>query len=246
MTQTPVDTRDTLEVHVWRGREDGRFEVHEVPASENQTILDVVTWLQRHKVPALAYRFACRVGVCGSCAMTVNGRPRWTCRSHVKNVVQNRRLVIEPLRNLPRIKDLACDLTPFFDKWVKAGGHFEGTAMRDEAFAQVQPDSPERSAANAGIECINCAVCYSACDVVSWRKEYLGPAALNRAWTLFNDVRHARRHEILDTASENGGCVHCHSHGSCTEYCPVGISPTAAIGGLKRAAFRRWMRGEQR
>ena len=108
------------------------------------------------------------------------------------------------------------------------------------------PDSQERQAANAGIECINCAVCYSACDVVSWRPEYLGPAALNRAWTLVNDVRHAARDAVMDTVSEQGGCLTCHTHGSCTEYCPVEISPTAAIAGLKREAFRRFLRGSRK
>ncbi|MDH3579446.1 MAG: 2Fe-2S iron-sulfur cluster-binding protein, partial [Hyphomicrobiales bacterium] len=76
-------SRDMLSVDVWRGREEGHYEAFEVPARDNQTVLDVVTFIQRTLDPALAYRFACRVGVCGSCAMTVNGRPRWTCRTHV-------------------------------------------------------------------------------------------------------------------------------------------------------------------
>jgi fumarate reductase iron-sulfur subunit len=243
MSEHAAAAVDTLEVHVWRGDDGGGFEVYEVPATSNQTILDVVTWIQRHCEPALAYRFACRVGVCGSCAMTVNGRPRWTCRSHVKNVVDGRRIVIEPLRNLPRVKDLVTDLTPFFEKWSGAGGSFEGTSTRHDAFATVSPASAERQAADAGIECINCAVCYSACDVVGWRPDYKGPAALNRAWTLVNDVRHAKRAEVFDTATADGGCLSCHTHGSCTEFCPVGISPTAAIGGLKRLALRRFRRG---
>ena len=78
----------TIEVHLWRGRESGRYERFEVPAQANQTILDVVTFIQRNLDPTVSYRFACRVGVCGSCAMTVNGRPRWTCRTHVSKVVE--------------------------------------------------------------------------------------------------------------------------------------------------------------
>ena len=73
----------TLTVEIWRGKDEGRFETYQVPQRESQTILDVVTWVQRNEEPALAYRFACRVGMCGSCAMTVNGKPRWTCRTHV-------------------------------------------------------------------------------------------------------------------------------------------------------------------
>ena len=77
-----------LSVSLWRGGGDGRYETYAVPRRENQTVLDVVTFVQRHIDPTLSYRFACRVGVCGSCAMTVNGKPRWTCRTHVSKVVR--------------------------------------------------------------------------------------------------------------------------------------------------------------
>ena len=76
-------SRETIEVSLWRGAADGRYETYRVPRRESQTVLDLVTFVQRHLDPTLSYRFACRVGMCGSCAMTVNGRPRWTCRTHV-------------------------------------------------------------------------------------------------------------------------------------------------------------------
>ena len=228
-----------LQVSIWRGKAKGRFVGYQVPARENQTVLDVVTWVQRHREPSLAYRFACRVGVCGSCAMTVNGRPRWTCRTHVGKVAANGRLTIEPLRNLPRIKDLACDMTAFFDKWQRAGGRFKGGSGRNEPIPRLDPASPQRRAADAAIECINCAVCYSACDTVTWNPEYLGPAALNRAWTLVNDLRHVEQDRILAAIGNAGGCYDCHTHGSCVEYCPVELNPTASIAGLKRHALRR-------
>lgn len=227
----------TLRVRVWRGGSDGSFQAFDVPARENQTVLDVVTEIQRHQDPTLSYRFACRVGVCGSCAMTVNGRPRWTCRTHVNKVADDGALTIEPLRHLPRIKDLACDMTPFFEKWQRAGGVFSPTAGRDDPVSAVSPDDPARRAANAGIECINCAVCYSACDVVGWNDDYVGPAALNRAWTLFNDQRHGDRAGVLRRAMDAGGCSSCHTQGRCTEACPVELGPTASIAGLKRAGL---------
>lgn len=228
---------DELIVSIWRGRDEGRLVDYKVPARPNQTVLDVVTEVQRRYEPALAYRFACRVGVCGSCAMTVNGVPRWTCRTHVKNVANDSRLTIEPLRNMPRIKDLACDMREFFEKWQTAGGRFKGKLTRNDAPASVDPQSRERRAANAGIECINCGVCYSACDSVAARSDYLGPAALNRAWTLVNDVRHAERQDSLASATAEGGCGSCHTMGSCVQHCPVGISPTASISGLKRMSL---------
>ena len=226
-----------LTVRIWRGKTEGRFQTYRVPARANQTVLDVVTEVQRSQEPALAYRFACRVGVCGSCAMTVNGRPRWTCRTHVSRVAGEGDLTIEPLRNMPRIKDLACDLAPFFDKWQKAGGRFVGTASRKDPPQRVDPQSAPRLAASAAIECINCAVCYSACDVVAWNPEYLGPAALNRAWTLVNDARHGAQGQTLDQAFAAGGCASCHSQGNCTRHCPVGLSPSESIAGLKRSAL---------
>src|SRR6516225_5559533 len=170
----------TIQVSLWRGREQGRYQVYEVPLRENQTVLDVVTFVQRTLDPTLAYRFACRVGMCGSCAMTVNGRPRWTCRTHVANVIRHGRLKIGPLENLPVIKDLATDMRPFFEKWQQAKGAFVPSRTRHDAIAQIRPGTPERMAADAAIECINCGICYSACDTVRWNGDYLGPAALTR------------------------------------------------------------------
>ena len=180
----------SFQAYIWRGDDrGGEYVAYEVPAYTSQTVLDVVTWVQRNAEPGLSYRFACRVGMCGSCAMTVNGRPRWTCRTHVDKVIKHNSIRIGPLRNMPVIKDLACDLSEFFHKWNRAQGRFVPRITRNEPVEQIAPDSQERRAADAGIECINCAVCYAACDTVQRDPTYLGPAALNRAWTLVNDVR---------------------------------------------------------
>src|ERR1700704_2038789 len=99
----------SIEVSLWRGKADGRYQTFSVPLRENQTVLDVVTWVQRHADPTLAYRFACRVGMGAGGASTVTGRPRWTCRTHISKVVQDGRVEIGPLANMTPIKDLACD-----------------------------------------------------------------------------------------------------------------------------------------
>lgn len=234
----------SLSVSVWRGDAGGAFREYRVPRRENQTVLDVVTWIQRRLDASLAYRFACRVGMCGSCAMTVNGVARWTCRTHVAKVAAGGRLELAPLANLPVIRDLVCDLEPFFEKWQRAHGRFEPSAPDSADFARVPPATPARQAADAGIECIGCAVCYASCDVVRWNPEYLGPAALNRAWTLANDVRDAGGPARIAAVAGAAGCHACHSHLSCTERCPKGIAPTAGIAGLKRLALRAWWRGE--
>ena len=114
-----------MEVAVWRGdASGGAFVKYAVPRLETQTVLDVVTWIQRNVASTLAYRFSCRVGMCGSCAMMVNGAPRWTCRTHVQKVLRRNCIEIAPLRNLPVIKDLAVDMAEFFDKWMEAEGRF--------------------------------------------------------------------------------------------------------------------------
>jgi fumarate reductase iron-sulfur subunit len=235
---------DVMTVSIWRGRDEGRYVTYEVPRLDSQTVLDVVTHVQRHIDPTLSYRFACRVGVCGSCAMTVNGRPRWTCRTHVAKVAADNRLEIGPLANLPVVKDLATDMTEFFEKWQRAKGVFSPSMTREHEVAHIRPDAPARVTVDKAIECINCGICYAACDSVRWNPDYLGPAALNRAWTLVNDERDAGNSERLAAVAAAGGCQSCHTHQSCEQHCPQAINPTASIAGLKRRTVGAYWRGE--
>ena len=233
----------TLVVSIWRGNDKGgHFEDFRVPARENQTILDAVSWVQQNKDPSLTYRYACRVGMCGSCAMMVNGKPRWTCRTHVKTALNGNKLTVAPLRSLPVIKDLATDMEPFFDKWVAAEGEHHPSRTRDEPIEEIDPTSADRVEASTGIECINCSVCYASCDTVAGNPGYLGPAALNRAWTLLNDSKDDGYRAILDAVSGINGCHNCHSQGSCALYCPNGLNPMKAIAGLKKATVMSFFR----
>ncbi len=224
----------TFSVRIWRGDACGAFRRYDVPRRASQTVLDVVTFVQRHVDPSLAYRYACRVGMCGSCAMSVNGKARWTCRTHVDAVCGAGVLEIAPLHHLPIVRDLVVDMAPFFDKWAKAKGAFVPTSTRRDDFARVEPASAKRRAIDATIECIGCAVCYASCDVVGWKPDYLGPAALNRAFTLVSDVRDGGGAARLRAVADDGGCQACHTHQSCTERCPKHLAPTASIAGLKR------------
>ena len=234
----------TLNVRVWRGGAAGAFQSFEVPRHASQTVLDVVTHIQRALDPTLAYRFACRVGMCGSCAMTVNGVPRWTCRTHVDTAIKDKgEITIAPLRNLPVIRDLVTDMREFFDKWARARGSFQGSLTRNDDFEKIEPESKARVQVDAAIECIGCAVCYSACDVVAQNPGYLGPAALNRAWTLVRDQRDMETKERLRAVAGDAGCHACHTHMSCTEHCPKQLSPTAGIAGLKREIFSALLKG---
>jgi fumarate reductase iron-sulfur subunit len=215
----------TLEVRIWRGGAEGSFQRFEVPRHASQTVLDVVTHIQRAADATLAYRFACRVGMCGSCAMTVNGVPRWTCRTHVDKVARDGRLEIAPLRNLPVVKDLVTDMREFFDKWAQAQGNFQGSRTRNDAFQEIKPESEQRKR-------------------IALNPDYPGPAALNRAWTLVQDERDAARSLRLEAVAGDAGAHACHSHLSCTERCPKKLSPTAGIAGLKREAARAALKGE--
>jgi fumarate reductase iron-sulfur subunit len=233
-----------LRVEIRRGPEKTSVQSFAVPRRAHQTVLDVVSEIQREQDPTLSYRFACRVGMCGSCAMVVNGTPRWTCRTRVAAVeTAEGGLALEPLRNLPVVKDLAVDMAAFFDKWRDARGAFEPGAAIPTEFAVVAPASPARVAADEAIECIGCGICYSACEVVAWDRDYLGPAALNRAWSLVNDVRDAGQEARLDAVAGPAGCHACHTHMDCTHACPKALAPTFAIAGLKRAVVRRLLRG---
>ena len=249
LTRPSSKPEASLDVSIWRGRGTiGSFSSYKVPHQQSQTILDVVSWVQRNVEPGLSYRFACRVGMCGSCAMMVNGKPVWTCRTHVDKAIatssDGSSIVIEPLRNLPVIKDLACDMSVFFEKWQKAEAKFHPTKSRDDKIQPVLPQSAKRQAADEAIECINCGICYGACDVVANNSEYLGPAALNRAWTLINDERDGGRKIRLLAVSGGGGCHNCHSQQGCATYCPNQLNPTRSIAGLKRATSLARLTGE--
>jgi fumarate reductase iron-sulfur subunit len=140
---------------------------------------------------------------------------------------------------------LAADMRPFFEKWQQAKGAFVPSHTRNDDIAPIRPDSAARVAADAAIECINCGICYAACDTVRWNSDYLGPAALNRAWTLVNDERDSATTERLQAVAASGGCHACHSHQSCQELCPQRLNPTASIAALKRRTMWAYLKGER-
>jgi fumarate reductase iron-sulfur subunit len=162
----------------------------------------------------------------------------------VSAVAEGGTLEIGPLNNLPVVKDLVTDMAPFFDKWAQAKGEFRGSRTRHDDFEVVEPESARRKLVDEAIECIGCGVCYSSCDVVSWKPDYLGPAALNRAWTLVNDVRDVGQAARLGAVAGDAGCHACHTQMTCTERCPKFLSPTKSIAGLKRVVLSAALKGE--
>ncbi len=213
-----------------------RFEEHQVDVSEKASILDALFALQRGAAPDLAFRFSCRVGMCGSCAMVVNGRERLTCSTLVKDV--GTRLRIEPLRNLPVVRDLAVDLKPFFEAYNRTLPYFTPRVDLDKNdFYRIPHDSKEGKALNHQPQCIDCGACYSSCTVVTLNKRYVGPMALNRALTLMVDPRDGRHSDRLATVAGEVGAFRCHTLGNCRDVCPRNISPTHSIERLKRLSL---------
>ena len=211
------------------------LERHEVEVSEKASILDALFALQRGSCPDLAFRFSCRVGMCGSCAMVVNGREQLTCSTLVNTVGD--KLRVEPLRNLPVARDLAVDLEPFFAAYKRVLPQF---IPRDDLdandFYPIPQDSKEGQALGHQPQCIDCGACYSACTLVTLHPRYAGPMALHRALNLIVDPRDKARAERLQLVAGEAGAFRCHTLGNCRDVCPRGISPTHSIERLKRLA----------
>jgi succinate dehydrogenase/fumarate reductase iron-sulfur protein len=208
-----------------------RLEQHAVELGERASVLDALFALQHGPMPDLAFRFSCRVGMCGSCAVVVNGREQLACNTLVKTL--GPRLRIGPLRNLPVLRDLVVDLAPFFAAYQRAMPHF---VPREDLgdFHPISRTSAEWKAMDHQPQCIDCAACYSACTLVTLNPHFLGPMALHRALTLVTDPRDARRAERLEIIASESGAFRCHTLGNCHSACPQGISPTASIQRLKR------------
>ncbi len=224
-----------LRVFRWSPGATERTRDYPVTPREGMTVLDALVEIQRGIDPTLAFRHACRVGMCGSCAMVVDGRERWACRTLLAGLGRQT-VTLRPLYHFPLIRDLVVDMEPFRQKMLAVGAHFTARSAPAE-FARVGGDSPERRRVDAAIECIGCGMCVSACTMVAHDARFPGPAALNRAFTLEIDRRDAGRASRRALLASEDGPVRCHGQAGCTEVCPMEISPTDSILRLRRRAL---------
>lgn len=214
------------------------FTRHTVELEPRMTVLDALFQIQHTLDRSLVFRCACRVGMCGTCAVSVNGIPRLACRTRPSQLDADE-LTIEPLPNLPVIKDLAVSLDPFFAQWKKV---LPGFRTADRESAEIQPVAETTDFARLTKDkrdCITCGACFAACGIKGSNEEYIGPAALNRAYLRILDPRdNAARERLRAVDGERDGVWRCHTQFNCTAVCPKGISLTDSIARLKRLAAR--------
>ncbi len=211
-----------------------RFEEFPVEVGPGTTVLDALVRLRETRVPDLAFRYACRVGMCGSCALVVDGRERWACRTRLTTVAPaSATVTVRPLYHFPLVRDLVVDMTPFVEKMK----------VVQAWFVPGRPSPPagphDRRRVDAAIECIGCGACVSACTMVRWDPRFPGPAALNRAFTLVADRRDAGGPAARWPALfGEDGVLRCHGQAQCTAVCPMELSPADSIVLLRRKAAR--------
>ncbi len=207
----------------------------DVALEDRMTVLDALFRVQREQDPSLSFRCACRVGMCGTCAMEIDGVPRLACKTRVR-ILASKTVHVAPLSNLPVVKDLVVSLEPFFDQWKRIQPKFRPRDPNSKTLAIVPETSAFAQQTPTKRDCITCGACYAACGVKGSSGEYAGPAAINKAFLRLIDPRDiavASRLAVLN--DERGGVWRCHTQFNCTAVCPKGITLTDSIARLKRA-----------
>ncbi len=211
------------------------------------SVLEALFQIQDEQDSSLAFRYSCRGAVCGSCAMLINRKQRLACRTQVSEIAGERVLspkaygpvaiplvktgadiLVEPLPNLPVIRDLIVDMEPFFEHYLEIKPWLEG-AGEEKPMSQDDVKKVDRYAA-----CILCGICYGACPVASRDKGFLGPAALAKAWRFYADSRYKNADAMLMRAGSKHGAFSCDEVYRCVEVCPKKVPPTNAITGFMR------------
>lgn len=211
----------------------GSFEIWR---RQPMSVLDVLTEVQRWHDPTLAFRWSCRIAMCGTCTVRVEGRPVLACQTPVER--GRKSITIEPLGGFPVVRDLIIDPQPFVDRWRRVTPAFAATEGLTEP-ARVRPDSAERQTIDSLLDCISCGACYAACAVSGAESPFLGPAALARSLALIADSRERSAGERLALVAGDDGIDSCHQIGACTAVCPKGIDPAGAIRVLRRRRLGR-------
>jgi succinate dehydrogenase / fumarate reductase iron-sulfur subunit len=242
-----------MKFRIWRGDIDGqngRYETFEVDVQPGMSVLDALFDIRDKQDDSLAFRFSCRGAVCGSCAMMINREPRLACRTQLSTIGKSKghglrpftplekhvewdrgtEVLIEPLPNLPVLKDLVVDMSRFFEAYRKIKPWIDAR-VEQKAFSKIMQDEAQRI--EQYTNCILCAACFGACPVCDSNPEYLGPAALSWELRFMDDVRSKDREERMKTASLAEAVPGCQFVYNCVKVCPKQVAPAKAIGKLK-------------
>jgi succinate dehydrogenase / fumarate reductase iron-sulfur subunit len=222
------------------GKQEPRFDDFHVPFEKGMTVLDAVMYARDEYDSSLTFRHSCRQAVCGSDAFFVNGRQRLGCKTQISDLEQPVR--IEPLPHQEVVKDLVVDMDHFYDQMHTVEPYFqdEDTPATDDLEEQRQ--SPKnREKIKMSSRCIWCGACMSSCNIAAGDNEYLGPAAINKAYKFAMDDREGEeiKEHRLRILEQEHGVWRCQTQFSCTEVCPKDIPLTEHIQELKREAVKK-------
>ncbi|HLE46206.1 MAG TPA: succinate dehydrogenase iron-sulfur subunit [Thermoplasmata archaeon] len=220
-----------------------RIVTYRVPFTKGLTVLDALLWVKEHVEPGLAFRYSCRMGICGSCGMLINGKPALGCETQIADLGTDA-VEVAPLTNYPVVRDVATDFTDFFSHHRKVKPYL---VRQDDAIAPVRKEllqtEEEKLAYYQFTMCIMCGLCDAACPVVAMDREYLGPQALAQAYRFLADSRDQGWEERMEAVDAPHGCFRCELAGSCSTVCPKGVDPDLGTQLLKRAVLRGRLKG---
>ena len=215
-----------------------RVDTYEVDMADcGPMILDVLIKIKNEIDPSLTFRRSCREGVCGSCAMNINGTNTLACTCHNEDVSGD--VKVSPLPHLPVVKDLVSDLNDFFAQYALIQPWLQSQSPDPTGSERLQ-STEDRAKLDGLYECILCACCSTSCPSYWWNSErYLGPASLLHAWRWIVDSRDEMTGERLDQLEDPFRLYRCHTIMNCTNTCPKGLNPAKAIGEIKRRMVER-------
>jgi fumarate reductase iron-sulfur subunit len=213
----------------------------DVPLRKEWVVLDALNYVKDKVDGSLSFRWSCRMGVCGSCGMMVNGEPKLTCATFLTDYAPGP-VRVEPLKNFPVMRDLIVEITDFLEKLSKV----KPWLIRDKEKPITEGEylqSPEQLETYRQYSmCINCLLCYAACPVYGLDPLFAGPAALALAQRYNMDSRDEGKSERLDILSQHDGIWGCTFVGDCTQVCPKHVDPAGAIQQYKLTATQEWVK----
>ena len=215
---------------------------YEVPCHDDWVVLDGLNYVKDRLDGSLSYRWSCRMGICGSCGMTVNGEPKLTCATFLTDYAPGP-VRVEPLRNFPIVRDLVVEMGDFMRKLPEVKPWIVRPQERPLAEGEYRQTPEQLDAYKQFSMCINCLLCYAACPVYGLDPKFLGPAAIALAQRYNLDSRDEGAQERLDILSTHEGVWGCTFVGECTKVCPKNVDPAAAIQRYKLTATLEWLKG---